>query len=455
MIKIKNLKFQYSSSDKVNCKIDELEIDPGQCIVLCGKSGSGKSTLIRLLNGLIPNFYQGKLEGELDVYRLNSSHSLEEFAVQVSSVFQNPAAQFFHRNALDELVFSCENQGISPQEIKIRLDKVVQFLKIENLLEKDLVYCSGGEQQKIAIATALMQNPKVIVLDEPTANLDEVGVQMIQQCIQELKKLNITIIIAEHRLAYLNEVADKYCYFEDGQLVQVFSLQEMLSMDDESRIKLGLRKLHTDNVTLKQTIYKNGLKIENMILSYKDLYLGEIKEYFFNFNEVSGLIGKNGSGKTTLVKMISGLKKLNGKMYLNGETLDRNRILKSSFVLQDVRLQLFSNEVEKEIEFGAKSLENKDKIIDKLNLRHLLKRHPMSLSCGEMQRVVIANALISGKEIFIFDEPTSGLDYENMLRVSELIQSLKSENHIVIVISHDYEFLNLCCDKIGELFSDF
>lgn len=455
MIQIKNFKFQYTSSNKVNCQIDELKIKNGECIVLCGKSGSGKSTLIRLLNGLIPNFYQGKLEGEFDVFGLTHQNSLEEFAYKVSSVFQNPSTQFFHRRVLDELVFACENQSIHSNEIQKRLDNVVQLLQIETLLQKDLVYCSGGEQQKIAIATALMQEPKGIVLDEPTANLDEYGISMVKQCIQNLKNANITVIVAEHRLAYLNEVADRYCYFEDGKLTKILDIEEILKIDDYTRIKLGLRKLQSDKVELKETSLKQGLKLENIILEYKDLYLGKIKEYLFNFNEVSGLIGKNGSGKTTLAKMIAGLKKLNGNMYLNGNLLDKNRIYKTSFVLQDVRLQLFSNEVEKEIEFGTKNIEKKKYIIEKLNLQHLLNRHPMTLSCGEMQRVVIANALLSDKEIFIFDEPTSGLDYKNMLQVSQLIKSLKSEKHIIIVISHDYEFLNLCCDRVGEIFSDF
>lgn len=455
MIKIENLKFRYSTSDKVNCDIDHLEIRQGSCIVLCGKSGSGKSTFTRLINGLIPNFYQGSISGSLDVNGLNSSNTLEQFAEKVSSVFQNPATQFFHRKVVDELVFSCENKCIEREEIRNRLNQTIDLLKIESLLEKDLSYCSGGEQQKVAIATALMQNPEIIVLDEPTANLDIEGIEMIKKCIEILKSLNITVIVAEHRLSYLREVADQYCYFEKGKLSRIFSVSDLSRMSDEERIKLGLRQLKQEKVQLKSTVDKKGLQLKNVILEYKDTYLGEIKDYIFNFNEVSGIVGKNGIGKTTLVNMISGLKKMNGSILLNDILLDKNRILKTSFVLQDVSLQLFSNQVDKEISFGLRKFEDKDTVIQKLNLNPLLKRHPMSLSSGEMQRVVIANSLLSNKEIFIFDEPTSGLDYDNMLQVSQLIKSLKSENHIVIVISHDYEFLNLCCDKIGELFNDF
>lgn len=187
IIECRDLSFRYANGLNSQCQIPELCIEPGECVVLCGRSGSGKSTFLRLLNGLIPDFYEGELSGTcVCAGYISGKHSVEEFSTVVGSVFQNPATQFFHRIVEDELVFPCENQGVPRQEIARRLKQTTHLFEIERLLMRDLLSASGGERQRIAIATSMMQQPQVVVLDEPTANLDLQGIEQVKYHIQTL-----------------------------------------------------------------------------------------------------------------------------------------------------------------------------------------------------------------------------------------------------------------------------
>ena len=453
IIECRDLSFRYANGLNSQCQIPELCIEPGECVVLCGRSGSGKSTFLRLLNGLIPDFYEGELLGTcVCAGYISGKHSVEEFSTVVGSVFQNPATQFFHRIVEDELVFPCENQGVPRQEIARRLKQTTHLFEIERLLMRDLLSASGGERQRIAIATSMMQQPQVVVLDEPTANLDLQGIEQVKYHIQSLIEQGITVIIAEHRMNFLKEVATRYLYFDEGVLKYDWSPVEYLSLSNEVRYALGLRKVEIDYTLPLIAQPSKGLSLHSVVLGDKDYPLAYLSCIQFPVNQVIGIVGPNGSGKTTMAKYIAGLSNYPGEVKWNNQELpSEERLRQVAFVMQEVRLQLHAHTVRHEILLGAQDLSRFEEIVECLNLTELLNRHPMTLSGGEQQRVMIANALLSDKKIFIFDEPTSGLDYDQMRRVATLLQQLKQPDRVVLVITHDEELLEAACDTVYHM----
>ncbi|HEP3911346.1 TPA: ABC transporter ATP-binding protein, partial [Streptococcus pyogenes] len=214
MIEFKNVSFTYDSVDR-NAGIYNvnLKINDGEVIVFCGESGCGKTTISRLINGLIPGYYTGTLNGEVIVrdYKI-SQNPIDELSRYVGSVFQNPRTQFFNVDSTSEIAFACENFEVPREEICTRIGKVTQELNIRNLLDRNLFSMSGGEKQKIACASAAVMEPEIYVLDEPSSNLDIGTIEMLKAIISRWKEKKATIIIAEHRLRYLIDIADKFIY---------------------------------------------------------------------------------------------------------------------------------------------------------------------------------------------------------------------------------------------------
>lgn len=455
MIHAENIRVSYDGRKDFVFSVPKLEISAGECVVICGRSGCGKTTLIRLLNGLIPEYFSAEVEGTLTIGGESIlEKSVEELSYKVGTVFQNPATQFFHRKVEDELVFPCENQGIATQDIQTRLVTVTELLQLADELSQDLLQLSGGRRQRVAIATAMMQQPQVLLLDEPTANLDEKGIVQITAAIEQIKTLGITILISEHRLHFLTDVADRYVYFEDGKLTNDWMREEFLQLSIEERKQLGLRSRTLKEAwkrieTIPEVSGQDGLAFKMLELGYhKRNPLYAVPPVTISSGKVTGILGDNGTGKSTFLKTIAGLQKsLQGQIRLNGEILTKKQLQKqTAFVMQETRLQLVSPTVEEEITLGT--TKNSTEISEALGLSAFLKEHPLALSGGQIQRVMIANALLQEKTVYLFDEPTSGLDYGQMIEVSHLLQQLAQKGNIVIVVTHDVELIASCCDEV-------
>lgn len=459
MIRYRDVSFAYANGVEILKNIN-LHINPGECILLCGKSGCGKTTLTKLINGLIPHFYEGcQMKGDVIVNSMNVALTeIYELAETVGSVFQNPKSQFFNLDSDAELAFGLENAGRSPEYMKQRLAYTIKSLQIKKLLHRNIFSMSGGEKQNLAFASVHAMNPDVYVLDEPTANLDKEAIAVLRQQIINTKAEGKTIVIAEHRLFFLVDLIDRAVYMRDGEIAQILNQDEFSSLPVSERIEMGLRtRGHSKR---KKTSSKTGnstteLVINNLSCSVKKDVVFEKLSFSTSEGEVLGIIGCNGSGKSTLLRCLAGLEKQsNGDILLNGRVLS-NKARKGHcyMIMQDVNHQLFSESVWNECELsnGKQSESEVEKVLTDFNLLEWRENHPMALSGGQKQRLAIVTGVLCSKRIILFDEPTSGLDYGHMLIVSYILKKLAEKGHIIIVATHDNEMLECTCDKVITL----
>ena len=446
MIEFQKVYFSYKDGDS-SIKDISFSIKPGECIILCGKSGSGKSTILRAVSGLAPVFYEGTLQGEIEVdERIPAELESEERAKLFGVVFQDPRSQFFMNTVQDEICFAAENIGIPSNKIKEMLNDISAFIGIEELLSRNIDELSSGQKQKVAIASSLILQPKVLILDEPTSNLDIQGSKVLIEIIKKIKEKGISVIISEHRLDSFKEVADRFLYINNGKLDETWTRNEFENLSNERLLGIGLRPK-----TVVKSINNNIeddkeplLDIQSLSFHYKKTNSGidniNLKLYK---GEVVSLLGNNGAGKTTLCRVISGLlREKTGTIKYKGKISNcklRNKFC--YFVMQDADYQLYSDSVSEEIALGKKVTEKlKQDLIESLNtfkLMELKDRHPASLSGGEKQRVILAAAYCSAADIYILDEPTSGMDGDGLCAIIRWVKLLSEKGKVVIIITHD------------------
>lgn len=472
VIEIKNASFKYKGSEKGLLKDVSLSISKGETLLLSGASGSGKTTIIRLINGLIPHYYQGELSGRITVSGRNIAQTeLYELAGVVGTVFQNPRSQFFSVDTDGEIVFGPENIGLDPREIKKRKEDVIHEMHIEKLMERSLFELSGGEKQSIACASVSALLPEIILLDEPSSNLDQGAIETLRNEIRQWKSEGKTIVISEHRLWYLKDLVDRVIYMEAGNMKYEWSGQEFRSMGDEKIRELQLRPLDVTDIfsdSADDAAVEDGIILKDFYFSYREKP-HFLKKHKFSERDgedlnlciprlvlpqraVIGVIGKNGTGKSTFLKCLCGLEKgCKGHIEVDGkEYKGRDRLKLCYMVMQDVNHQLFTDSVEAEVLLSMENedLERCDEILDGLGLIEYKEKHPMALSGGQKQRVAIASATAANAKLMLFDEPTSGLDYSHMAKVGELLKSLASRGNTVLVVTHDPELIELSCDYV-------
>lgn len=438
MLEFKDVSFTYKNSnnkvlDRVNFKINK-----GECILLTGVSGSGKSTLIHLMNGLIPTLYEGQLEGEI-LFKNKDLKDIESYDISknIGYVSQDPRGHFFTTNTTSELVFSMENYGIPLNEMKKKYSELVNLLELEKLVDKNIIYISSGERQKIAIGCSLSLEPEIIILDEPSSNLDFHMTKKLNQLIEKLKTKGYTIIIAEHRMYYIQDLIDRVFVINNGKVI------EKTISDLKSNNEVPLRSLDIFNLELENISCKNKeLLMEINNITYKNI-LSNITTTVYK-GDVIGLIGKNGVGKTTLLRLLSNIMKPN-----KGKVVGK---VVPFLVMQDMDYQFFTESVESEMKFGSadNDLEKINSLLMKLGLTEFKDKIPFELSGGQKQRLLIAISALANVNLLMFDEPTSGLDYVNMTKVSGILKDL-SKNSALIVATHDIEFLYKTCNRVVYL----
>ena len=454
LIELKNYSFSYDGKKQILNNIN-LKIKQGEFVAVTGLSGCGKTTLTRVLNGLCPNFYQGEAKGDYRLYNSDAKNmSISELSKYWGSVFQDPRSQFLAKRVRDELVIAMENACEDRLVMQKKLDEIVRSLEIENLLDREMMFLSSGEKQKVAIGSVFCTSPNGFVLDEPSANLDSVATKELTNFLKQLKEKSYTVVVSEHRLHYLVDLMDRLIIMKDGFIIEDLSRDEIKSLCDSKLKKLGLRRFNTPELNITGNVNEESTFLACKGVScVKESYL-ILDDVDLNFEsgKVHVIVGENGAGKSSICKIITGLyKQTTGNVYIDGLLVKRKERLKRTFFVgQDVDYQLYGYSIKNEFQIGNRSLDDKkiEDCLNEINLKVSLDTNPQVLSGGQKQRLLIGIAYLSNRDIIVLDEPTSGLDGFHMKIISALIRQLSEKGKTVIIITHDVEFTSKVADTI-------
>ena len=383
-----------------------LEIQDGEFVLICGESGCGKTTMTKLINGLIPHFVRDvSVDGTITVCGKNVAEMpMYEIAELVGSVFQNPRTQFFYTNSNAEMAFGLENRGVEPEYIRKRIKNTINELDIEKLEDRDVFSMSGGEKQLLAFASVYAMNPQIYVLDEPSANLDIAAMEKLSERMKVIKKKGHTVVVAEHRLAWIQKFADRIIYMKEGRIEQEFTSDEFKALSDLKRKQMGLRSIVPEQIQIPE-ITGNS---EDAVLQICNLSCKRKKQMIFQnislsarAGDIIGITGKNGAGKSTFCNCLCGLlKPKGGEILYQGKKLsEKARTKLFGMVMQEVNHQLFSDSVKNECMLANEEASEQEirKLLEKFDLEEHAEYHPMTLSGGQRQRLAICQAVMGEK----------------------------------------------------------
>nr|WP_027309012.1 energy-coupling factor transporter ATPase [Caloramator sp. ALD01] len=488
-IKIQNLNYYYPNSNEKALDNINLEIKDGEFILVAGYSGSGKSTLAKCITGAIPNFYGGKIGGKVllddeEILKIDERRR----ASLITMVFQDPERQLLMNKVYREIAFGLENIALDEGTIKKRIWESLEFCGITDLYDRDISTLSGGQKQKVAIASALSFMPRCIILDEPTSQLDPVSADEILNIVKKInRELMINVIVIEQRVSRWFDGIDKLIVMKDGRLEFVGTKEEAYRINNSevnqflpSRIKvakkIGIEQYPSDSRVIKSRLKdislksinkgeKKGedrLKVEGITVKYGSFTAVKNVGFSIKSGEIAALIGPNGAGKSTLLKSIIGLVDYRGNILLDGKTMNKlsvkDRAQQIGYLSQNPNDYITKDTVYEELLFTLNNFNIKDKgivddILKKLDLYKHKDKNPRDLSGGEKQRLALANTLILRPKVLLLDEPTRGIDNNIKGEIAKILKSLADEGVSIILITHDIEFAAEVCDKFILMFN--
>lgn len=448
-IEIKNYSFRYNNSEDWVLKDISFTLNYGELMVLSGRSGEGKSTLFSSINRIIPYLISGVQEGEIYIHGENiMGKRPNEISRLIGSILQNADSQIIHSMVEDEIAFGCENMSMNQEKISTRIEEVCDFMDLDKSWSTKTL--SGGQKQRLITAAVLAMEQRIIILDEPLANLDLEGAKKLLNLMKSLAAKGYAILLIEHRLDLVLRYADKIGWLDEGRL-------RLLEKHEVPLDRIGGSNEDKDSRNGIDRTKENDLSYQMDNLSYRIGDKDILK--MLNFTIVKGerivILGENGCGKTTLMRIMarmihptSGV--LKQKIYEEKKRKPSSEWFKKvGFVYQNPNYQLFMPSVEEEIGFQEKNADMADQILAKLQLSQLKDRHPQSLSEGQKRIVTIGCVMAMEPEVILLDEPTVGQDSKGLKNIIEVLNQIhEAANNTMITVTHDYRCAKELADRI-------
>lgn len=498
MINIENLKYKYPDTDRLALDGISFSVAPGEFIGIVGPNGAGKSTLCQAMVGLVPQFYHGAYGGTVRVADcLADQVPVQNLCEKAGLIFQNPFNQLSgaRDTVYGEVAYGLQNLGIEREEMKSRIEKVLRQLDIWQYRDRNPFDLSGGQMQRVAIASILVMEPEVVILDEPTSQLDPEGTEEVFRVVDDLARTGRTIIMVEQKLEKMAKYCDKLVLMQKGKVVafdmpeKIFAREDLEEIGMEPPVFVKICKMcgltnpdGTYPVTLEATVrlfeqQERQMKPDISFKGSRNPYISAEKSgKVFQMSEVSfaygkkvpvfeklnllldyrttAIIGQNGAGKTTLVRLLKGLlKPVSGSIYFGEEDISQKTVAmlagKVGYVFQNPDDQIFKYNVLDEVMFGPLNIgmnpeTAKEKALKALELMGLSgkeKENPYDLDLHERKMVAIASVLAMDTEVIILDEPTIAQDDTGKKRISSMIKQLSDSGKLVIAILHDMDFV--------------
>jgi len=445
MLESQDLTFSYDGKTQILRSMN-LQIRPGEVVLLTGPTGSGKSTLAKCLSGFIPRSIDGEFSGNIRIDGEDTSdYSIAEMSRLVSLVQQDPDSQICTLKVVDEVAFGPENYEFEPEIIEKLVESSLLAVNTLHHSTRNSHTLSGGEKQRLAIASMLSCQPKYLILDEPSASLDPKGVLLLRKILAEMKGKNVGVLCIEHNLDAIRPVANRILSISEGTISDWNPIEEQ----------------PTTPTSQTQVPDTPLLTLEKVNFSYGTTQVIHDASLTIHQGEIIALMGGNGSGKTTLVSLLGGLlEQDNGRVNFGRTAIsgsDRKEIVKRiSVVFQNPNHQIFERTVWKEQilsseilnEVNEKSIEISTSLLNSANLGNFLDRNPFSLSHGQKRRLNITASLAHSPRILLLDEPFIGQDQEGREFISNIIAETASVNGAVLVVTHDPKFANNHCNRV-------
>jgi energy-coupling factor transport system ATP-binding protein len=497
VIQVSDVTWQYDQTDEPALRDINLQVDDGELLLVMGASGAGKSTLCKTLNGLIPHSYRGTGTGRVDVLgRTTVGHPTSVLAELVGMVFQDADTQLVAMSVADEIVMGMEHLGVAREEMEMRLSEVAQLLRVENLLDRPPYELSGGQKQRVAVASILAMKPRILILDEPTSELDPVGKAELFDAIRDLNRMGITIILVAHHTEEAAPIADRVIFIEGGRITGEAPPREFFA-DGHVLDRQGVAVPQVVRLAHRLNLPEIPLRIEEALpllsgftfdqvsrdeqvrdLAHPVIEVEGLEHVYSDGNravagvdltvcegEMLAIVGQNGSGKTTLAKHLNGLlRPTGGTIKVHGIDIRVQRCPQLSqevgYVFQNPDFQICTNSVHEEARYGLVNLHlpeeeigsRAEEALGMVGLSHKESEHPYALSKGERQRLAVASVLAMEPPIIIFDEPTTGQDARQSREIMDLIRQLNRERgKTVIIITHDMAIVAKYCDRVVVL----